>query len=105
MSTWFRIGDWGLSMADHWVENHKRDSWRRQAKASGYRARSAFKLKQIQAKFELMREGDVVLDPFMGTGTTAVAAVNLEWNYIGYDIDQDYVDFATERLGLTKFLN
>ncbi|DAC56619.1 MAG TPA: RlmE family RNA methyltransferase, partial [Candidatus Poseidoniales archaeon] len=35
-------------MADHWIENHKRDSWRRQAKSSGYRARSAFKLLQIQ---------------------------------------------------------
>ena len=46
-------------MADHWIENHKRDSWRRQAKASGYRARSAFKLKQIQERFTL---GDIVLD-------------------------------------------
>ena len=26
-------------MADHWIENHKRDSWRKQAKASGDRAR------------------------------------------------------------------
>ena len=41
----------------------------------------------------------------IGTGSTAVAAVNLGWDYIGYDIDQDYIDFATERLGLTKFLN
>ncbi len=39
-------------MADHWIENHKRDSWRRQAKSSGYRARSAFKLLQIQEKFD-----------------------------------------------------
>ena len=49
-------------VAEHWVENHKRDSWRRQAKASGYRARSAFKLKQIQERFHLVREGDLVLD-------------------------------------------
>ena len=47
-------------MADHWIENHKRDSWRRQAKSSGYRARSAFKLLQIQEKFKLIREGDVI---------------------------------------------
>ncbi|MAR46839.1 MAG: hypothetical protein CMA41_03435 [Euryarchaeota archaeon] len=65
----------GISMADHWVENHKRDSWRRQAKASGYRARSAFKLKQIQAKFELMREGDVVLDVGCHPGGWAQVAV------------------------------
>ena len=43
-------------VAEHWVENHKRDSWRRQAKASGYRARSAFKLKQIQERFHLVRD-------------------------------------------------
>ena len=47
-------------MADHWIENHKRDSWRRQAKSKGYRARSAFKLLQIQTRFKLIREGDVV---------------------------------------------
>ena len=62
-------------MADHWIENHKRDSWRRQAKASGYRARSAFKLKQIQAKFELMRDGDVVLDVGCHPGGWAQVAV------------------------------
>ena len=48
----------------------------------------------------------VVLDPFMGTGTTAVAAVNLGWDYIGYDIDQDYLTFAEKRVkkSLTRFL-
>ena len=43
-----------MSLADHWIENHKRDSWRRQAKASGYRSRAAFKLKQIQERFDLI---------------------------------------------------
>ena len=49
----------------------------------------------------------IVVDPFMGTGTTAVAAINLDWDYIGYDIDEDYVKFATQRLnkGLTNFLS
>jgi len=48
----------------------------------------------------------VVLDPFMGTGSTAVAAVNLGWEYIGYDIDQDYLTFAEKRVkkSLTRFL-
>jgi len=40
----------------------------------------------------------IVLDPFMGTGSTAVASQNLSWSYIGYDIDEDYVTFATQRL-------
>ena len=34
----------------------------------------------------------------MGTGTTAVAAVNLGWKYIGYEIDEEYVEFSKQRL-------
>lgn len=64
-------------MAEHWVENHKRDGWRRQAKASGYRARSAFKLKQIQERFNLVRDGDLVLDVGCHPGGWAQVAVEL----------------------------
>ena len=42
-------------------------------------------------------EGDVVLDPFMGSGTTAVAAVRLGRRYLGYDTDEAYVDIARRR--------
>lgn len=41
---------------------------------------------------------DVVLDPFMGSGTTAVAAVRTERKFIGYDTDKLYVDAAAERV-------
>jgi len=44
-------------------------------------------------------EGDVVLDPFMGSGTTAVAAVNTGRQYVGYDTDAGYVRQARERVG------
>jgi len=40
-------------------------------------------------------EDDVVLDPFMGTGTTAVAARRLGRRFLGFDIDPDYVRLAT----------
>ena len=40
----------------------------------------------------------IVLDPFMGTGTTGVAALNLGWDYIGYEIDEDYIKFSENRL-------
>jgi modification methylase len=43
-------------------------------------------------------EGDVVLDPFMGSGTTAVAAKSLDRHYVGYDVDKDYVELAKRRL-------
>jgi DNA modification methylase len=43
-------------------------------------------------------QGDVVLDPFMGSGTTAVAAVRSERCYIGYDTDETYVRDAKKRV-------
>jgi DNA modification methylase len=44
-------------------------------------------------------EGDAVLDPFMGSGTTAVAALNTDRHYVGYDTDRGYVRQARERVG------
>lgn len=43
-------------------------------------------------------EGDVVLDPFMGSGTTAVAAVRTARHYVGFDTDDAYVARAETRL-------
>lgn len=41
--------------------------------------------------------GDLVLDPFMGSGTTAVAAIRTGRHYAGYDTDAGYVELARER--------
>jgi len=43
-------------------------------------------------------KGDVVLDPFCGSGTTCVAAVRSNRRYIGYDLNQEYIDLARKRL-------
>ena len=43
-------------------------------------------------------EGDVVLDPFVGSGTTCIAAKELNRNYIGIDISEEYCKMAEERL-------
>jgi site-specific DNA-methyltransferase (adenine-specific) len=42
-------------------------------------------------------EGDVVLDPFVGSGTTCKVAKDLGRNYIGIDKEQKYIDIAKER--------
>lgn len=47
-------------------------------------------------------EGDVVLDPFMGSGTTAVSAINTNRHYIGFDISQEYCEIAENRIKETK---
>lgn len=41
---------------------------------------------------------DIVLDPFMGTGTTGLSATNLGRNYIGFEMHQDYIDVANSRI-------
>ncbi|CAN5559273.1 hypothetical protein BH24ACT5_BH24ACT5_27410 [soil metagenome] len=41
---------------------------------------------------------DLVLDPFMGSGSTLVAAARLGRRYVGYDLDPDYVALAQERM-------
>ncbi len=42
--------------------------------------------------------GDLVLDPFMGSGSTAVAAVRTERHYVGFDTDEEYVATAEARV-------
>ncbi len=41
---------------------------------------------------------DIVLDPFIGSGTTAISALKASRKYIGYDINQDYIDLANRRI-------
>ena len=44
------------------------------------------------------RKGDMVLDPFMGSGTTPLACVSLERKYIGIDNEEDYYEIAKARV-------
>ena len=43
-------------------------------------------------------KGELVLDPFLGIGTTLVAAQDLERNAVGFDLNKKYIDFINERL-------
>jgi DNA modification methylase len=47
-------------------------------------------------------EEEVVLDPFIGSGQTSIAAIKTNRHYIGYDIDEEYVKLAERRI--RKFL-
>jgi site-specific DNA-methyltransferase (adenine-specific) len=43
-------------------------------------------------------EGEVVLDPFMGSGQSALAALETDRHYIGYEIDPAYAELAENRI-------
>jgi DNA modification methylase len=47
-------------------------------------------------------QGELVLDPFAGIGTTLVAAADLNRNAVGFDLKKEYVDFANKRVSQTK---
>jgi len=47
-------------------------------------------------------EGDLVLDPFMGSGTTAVVAKKLRRNYVGYETEQDFIEIAKKRFNYAE---
>lgn len=44
-------------------------------------------------------KNDLILDPFMGSGSALVAAARLERRYVGYDLDPSYVEIARRRVG------
>lgn len=41
---------------------------------------------------------DIVLDPFMGSGTTAIAALKSNRNYVGFEISEEYIELAKQRV-------
>lgn len=44
------------------------------------------------------KEGDIILDPFLGSGTTAVVARKLDRNYLGIELNENYIKIAEQRL-------
>ena len=45
-------------------------------------------------------EGDIVFDPCLGSGTTAICSVELNRHYIGFELDPQYYDIACKRLAV-----
>jgi DNA modification methylase len=44
------------------------------------------------------RENDIVLDPFIGSGTTAMSSILLKRRFIGFEREEEYYKIATERI-------
>jgi len=76
-------------MTDRWYREKKREHFYRQAKQDGYRARSSFKLKQINNKYTLIKPGDVVIDLGAAPGgwtQVALEAVGESGLVVGIDL-------------------
>jgi DNA modification methylase len=43
-------------------------------------------------------EGDIVLDPFIGSGTTAFAAMELGRNFLGFEMNKEYFDWTNKKI-------
>jgi len=63
-------------------------------------------LKPINLMYHLVKlvsfENQIILDPFMGSGSTGVACLQLKRDFIGYELDKDYFNIALKRLENTK---
>lgn len=68
--------------------------------------KSGKKIHPTEKPVELMKifienssnENDTILDPFMGSGTTGIACVNTNRNFIGIELDEKYFNIAKERI-------
>ena len=60
------------------------------------------KLPEMCIKLHGIKDDMLVLDPFMGTGSTAIACKKLGVNFIGFEIDENYIGIANEELNKKK---
>ena len=65
--------------------------------ATGHRAVFPYQLARDHV-VSWSNENDVVLDPFMGSGTTAIACIREKRHYIGFELNKEYYDIACERI-------
>lgn len=80
------------------------DEWKSPAKLSQHCAAFPIELPMWAIKVYSQYKNDVVLDPFMGSGTTAIAARELGRKYIGFEISKEYCNLANKRLIETRTL-
>lgn len=86
----------GKQMRNLWVINSKRHKTQHPTE----------KPEELLERIILLgsREGDVILDPFMGSGTTGVISKRLGRHFIGIEIDEDYFNIARNRINFEKTL-
>lgn len=81
-------------------EYSKRNNWWLMPRSSGYKTHPATFPLQLAHDHIISwsNPGDLVLDPFMGSGTTGVACVNTGRDFVGIEISEEYYNMAKERV-------
>jgi DNA modification methylase len=78
---------------------NKRDVWTVNTKANTEAHFATYSIELIEpAILAGTREGDTILDPFMGSGTTALGCIKHNRNFIGIDVSSDYCAIAERRI-------
>ena len=72
-------------------------TWTKKESIKGHGATMPIEMARYFIEY-FSKEGDIVYDPFMGTGTTAISSIMQNRKYIGSEITQEYVDLANKRL-------
>ena len=85
--------------SDEWVKWGSRGVWSFPSVRANNDHEAKFPIELPRRLIKLLTEPkDIVLDPFMGSGTTAIAALQTERNYIGFDNQEKYVKLAKEKI-------
>lgn len=101
------LGSWYIKKDAKWVFNRQKSTY--QSMIFNYPSESGGGYKRYhptQKNLKLMKElvkihtneGETVLDPFMGSGSTGVACVNTNRNFIGIELDENYFNIAKKRI-------
>lgn len=107
----YEMGLWFVKKGDKWVFNRLSEKYDRPEYNYPIVAGKEKTKHPTQKPIKLMEEiilrhsneGDIVLDPFMGSGSTGVACKNLNRKFIGIELDEEYFKIAKERIENEQF--
>jgi len=101
------LASWYVKDGDKWTFNRQNDKYEGSVLRFPSESGGGFKRYHPTQKNLQMVEyiikihsnpGDLILDPFMGSGTTAVACINTGRNFIGFEISEEYCKMAEKRI-------
>ncbi len=79
-------------MTERWQRERKKEHYYRQAKSEGYRSRAAYKLKQINKKYKIIKKGDVVVDLGAAPGGWSQVAKEAVGNGFVFGVDLESIE-------------